>query len=633
MAPGPNVQEARPQLACRNCGAALGYCATAQALRCAYCASVTPMPSPARDSHPAGAEAQGRPEAIVPLAVDEKSLLDALHEHLITGTLTPDDLLQAAVVVQKERFYVPVFEFSGSYEAQWTASFGYDRTEHYTVYENRTENGRTRQVPVTKTRVVTDWRPASGQDSGRFSVRAYAGHRLSEAGPPVLALAQDNSLGQAVPFSDAYLQATDHEACALTAEATYDERGRAQVNARIDEGVERHGQGDRQRDWHWTAQIRQQHRTVLVPVCHVAYDYQGQRYHCWSSGVDTSRWVADTLPVDKRRSWALAWGLAPLGIALMAAPMAMKSLSANGGDTALPAFTLLAAGAFAVWRYRCIVGQSMKRRQALLAARRGQQGAATASGPSRLTEVTSGRAAVVTGCILAALLPALPFMPEPSWRTASEAPAAAPAAPTSAAAAAAAVPSAPALTAQRLAARDKQQSSTVLTSPSAAAALVEPEPEPGAAQTPTEAVASILVAASVMDWPTVDAGLARMKARVPAHTPQEVDALNEKARTDLQRDDKDRAADTLTLVLAMKPESPSAWSNLTQALTNPDAARGALRVAIRLSTHREKTIEYLHRVQREMAGEPFARLAAHALKEVHQIPLHPKDPSLAATRP
>lgn len=136
-----------------------------------------------------------------------------------------------------------------------------------------------------------------------------------------------------------------------------------------------------------------------------------------------------------------------------------------------------------------------------------------------------------------------------------------------------------------------------------------------------------------MDWPTVDAGLARMKARVPAHTPQEVEALNEKARTDLQRDDKDRAADTLTLVLAMKPESPSAWSNLTEALTNPDAARGALRVAIRLSTHREKTIEYLHRVQREMAGEPFARLAAHALKEVHQIPLHPKDPSLAATRP
>jgi hypothetical protein len=631
MASGPDVQEARPQLACRNCGAALGYCATAQALRCEYCASVTQMPAPARDSHPAQAEAEGRPEAIVPLAVDEKSLLDALHEHLITGTLTPDDLLQAAVVVQKERFYVPVFEFSGSYEAQWTASFGYDRTEHYTVYENRTENGRTRQVPVTKTRVVTDWRPASGLDSGRFSVWAYAGNRLSEAGPAVLALAEDNSLGHTVPFSAAYLQATDHEACALTPEATYDERGRAQVNARIDDGVERHGQGDRQRDWHWTAQIRKQHRTVLVPVCHVAYEYQGQRHHCWSSGVDTSRWVADKLPVDKRRGWALAWGLAPLGIALMAAPLAMKSLSANGGDSALPAFTLLAAGAFAVWRYRCIVGQSMRRRQALLAARRGQQGAATSSGPSRLTAVTSGRAAVVTACILAALLPALPFMPQASWRTASESPAAAPAAPTSAAAAAAAVPSAPALPAQRPAALDERQGSTALTVPGAAAGSVEPEPD--AAQTPTQAVASVLVAASAMDWPAVDARLARMKARVPAHTPQEVDALNDQARNDLQRDDKDRAADALTLVLAMKPESPSAWSNLTEALTSPDAARGALRVAIRLSTHREKTIEYLHRVQREMEGEPFARLAAHALKEVHQIPLHPKDPSLAATRP
>jgi hypothetical protein len=237
---------------------------------------------------------------------------------------------------------------------------------------------------------------------------------------------------------------------------------------------------------------------------------------------------------------------------------------------------------------------------------------------------TSGRAALISACLMATLVPALPFMSWPEWRSQPEAPAVVHTVPPPPPQRVAAWPPAPA---------PKPAIVKPQAAPNPPAALTESEPEPTTPQTPTEAVASVLVAAMAMDWRAVDARLARMKARVPSFTSQEVDALNAKARNDLQRDDKDSAAEALTQVLAMKPDWPTAWSNLTEALTNPQAARSALRVAIHLSTHRVKTIEYLRKVEREMAGEPFGRLAAQALKEIDQIPLHPKDTSLRAAGP
>jgi hypothetical protein len=605
----------RPQpltLTCPHCGASQGYSATARALQCTYCASVTEVPGPAPEAPPSG------PEAIVPLAVSEEALLDAVQAQLITGRLTPDDLLQNARFVQQERFYVPLHEFTGHYEATWTASFGYDRTEHVTVHETRTENGRTRQVPVTKTRCVTDWRPASGHAEGRFALRAYAGQRLSSAGDEVLALVEDDTLGQAVPYQHHYTAGTEQEAFVHTADATYESRGKAKVNACIDEGVKRHGQGDRQRDWHWTSRLRHQHRSLLVPVCHVAYEYQGQRYHVWHSGVDLSRWVADPLPVDRRRSAALAWGMAPFGLSMVAVPMALGALERMEAQSVWPALSVVTAVGFAIWRYHVIVGQSLQRRQALLAAHRAGNRAAPAGPASGFKALSTGRGALITACIVSGLMPALPFIEAPRWPSpVAEAPA-----PAAAAANPLPLPSPP---------RAALPPPTPLPPANPPAPIVA-APESAAPQTATDHVASVLLAAYVMDWAAVDARLARMKLQVPQPAVTDVDSLNQQAQSHLSRGDKDAAALVLTDVLALTPERPTAWSNLTEALSNPDAARSALRVAIRLSTHREKTIAYLHQVQDEMAGKPFARLAAGALAEIDQIPRHASDPSLRDKR-
>lgn len=591
------------KLTCHGCGAQQDYSATDQALRCSYCASVTEIARTAQSPAPPAASE----EAIVPLSVSEQALLDAVYQHLASGALTPDDLLACAAFTRKDRFYAPTFEFSGSYEAKWTASFGYDRVEHYTVYENRTENGRAKQVPVTKTRTVTDWRPASGSDAGRFQVRTYAGERLGAADSPLLALVEDEGLGHPVVFNPSYALGIQKEAFAREADAAYEQRGRSQVHLCIDAGVERHGQGDRQSDWHWTAQIRKQHRTVWVPVCHVTYDYQGQPYQVWTSGVDTEHMVADTLPVDRSRVKALAWGLAPLAIALLASPMALRTAKQMEEEPILPVLTLVAAAAFAVWRYMAIVGQSMQRRQAFLAARRGHPSGVSGAGAkptaaARIVGAAAHRTVLICACIGAGLLPALSVVQWPSWRLAAPVAEDAP----------------PPRLDPRAAPRPSPQ--PVITPAPA-------RPAPAVPLTAEQAIISVLQAASSKDWQAVDERLARMKSSAPPSSPGDIEALNDKARRWLRQDDTTRAEQALTQVVAIAPDRPSGWATLTEVLTNADAGLSALRVAVHLSTDREKTLVYLRDAAQNSASENFAKLAAAVLKEIDQIPRHAKDTS------
>lgn len=589
------------KITCRGCGAQQEYSATDQALRCSYCASVTEIARPA----PAPAAPAASDEAIVPLSVSEQALLDAVYQHLASGALTPDDLLACATFTRKDRFYAPTFEFKGSYEAKWTASFGYDRVEHYTVYESRTENGRTKQVPVTKTRTVTDWRPASGSDAGRFQVRTYAGERLGAAESPLLALVEDESLGRPVAFNASYALGVQQEAFAREADAAYEQRGRAQVHVCIDAGVERHRQGDRQSDWHWTARIRKQHRTVWVPVCQVTYDYQGQAYQVWTSGVDAERMVADKLPVDRSRVKALVWGLAPLAVALVASPMAIETAKQMGEEPALPVLTLVAAGAFAVWRYWAIVGHSMQRRQAFLAARRGDPAGVSGAGvkptaAARILGAAAHQTVLICACIGAGLLPALSVVQWPSWRSAAPVAEEAP----------------PPRQAQQAAPRPK---------PPPFVTPAPARPAPAVPLTAEQAIVSVLQAANSKDWQAVDERLAQMKSSAPPSSPGDVEALNDKARRWLRQDDTTRAAQALTQVVAIAPDRPSGWATLTEVLTHADAGLSALRVAVHLSTDREKTLVYLRDAAQNSASENFAKLAAAVLKEIDQIPLHPKD--------
>ena len=291
------------KLDCKGCGATLEYSAKSESLRCTYCGTVAQIPR-LGDDVPVDAA------AIIPLTVEPKTLTALVYEHLAAeddasrigaklDTYTPIDLIEQATITKKEQFYVPAYIYHGKYVAQWTASFGYDRREEYTVYENRRDSrGNVQSVPVTKVKTVTDWRPVNGTDTGQFSVMAYAGAQLGEATVDATQLVEEMCVDSLVPFDYSYAAGIPMEPFATAVEDAYQARAESKVQQIVDESVRQHAQGDHQKDWHWTGNIEKETVNILAPICHVTYEFKGQPFHMWFDGTDPSRSLADERPTE-----------------------------------------------------------------------------------------------------------------------------------------------------------------------------------------------------------------------------------------------------------------------------------------------------------------------------------------------
>ncbi len=81
---------------------------------------------------------------------------------------TPVDLLQPSLLYGARQVYLPYFSFRVGYNADYSVSIGYHSMEEYTAYETVYENGRSRQVPRTKSRLRTDWHPYKNRITGSF---------------------------------------------------------------------------------------------------------------------------------------------------------------------------------------------------------------------------------------------------------------------------------------------------------------------------------------------------------------------------------------------------------------------------------------------------------------------------------
>ncbi|KGF79488.1 hypothetical protein IA69_24025 [Massilia sp. JS1662] len=356
---------------CRGCGARLAYSAADQALKCDYCDTVTPI---RQDDEPE----EGAPRLIVPLAASEGEVTRAVDTLLASGAYTPDDLLDRAVITRREHVYVPVYVFEGSYEAVWTASFGYDRNEHYTAHETHTENGQTRTVPVTRSRTVTDWVPANGNDAGDFTVTGYAGGRLT--GKAAELVETGTVFGRTRAYQSSFTSGLDVEAFQGGDDDVFARRARTQVDALIERNVKAHGQGNSQRDWHWTARITERTATrVLLPVCHVVYEYEAKAYHVWFDGADLRRQAADPLPQDQKRKRSVNLGYVPAVAASVQLFLAGILTEPGGGPLAAVSLSTasIVAGAwmFNAMRAALILSGSRRARAARLAERTAARGA------------------------------------------------------------------------------------------------------------------------------------------------------------------------------------------------------------------------------------------------------------------
>jgi hypothetical protein len=87
---------------------------------------------------------------------------------LSEGDHTPDDILEATVIHSTQRYYLPLYGFTGTFHSNWAASSGHNRRE---TYLDKNLNGKL----VERSRTVTDWSPSSGAVESNFAVAVYAG--------------------------------------------------------------------------------------------------------------------------------------------------------------------------------------------------------------------------------------------------------------------------------------------------------------------------------------------------------------------------------------------------------------------------------------------------------------------------
>jgi tetratricopeptide (TPR) repeat protein len=296
------------------------------------------------------------PDRIVTSVIGTTDLIHSVRLYMASGQMTPDDLILEAKITSSEVYYVPAYSFSGNFEAKWTASFGYDRKESYTVYKTQYDSDLKRniQVPVTETKTVTDWRPASGLASGSYIVNCYAGPDRSTGVRSIISrmAVSDGERLRSAPQLD-----LRYESSAKSGKAVYDEVGRSAVNAIIDGRVERHAQGDRQRDWNWNASIKTKTTSFALPVGFVGFSYKGKQYSYWLDGTGSGNFWGSTLPVDKKKIVSLVLGYLPAGAASVSLFSIDSSLNWAAG---LAAFIFGALGGIRHWS---IINFSKRRRE------------------------------------------------------------------------------------------------------------------------------------------------------------------------------------------------------------------------------------------------------------------------------
>lgn len=342
-------------LRCNSCGAEIEYEAGSQSLKCPYCGAMNEIAKP-EDKVP------DHVEKIIPLTVKKEDLENRVYEYMASGDYTPDDMIDEAKIISRQFLYVPAYKFNVDFEATWTASFGYDRTEHYTEYVTVTRNGRSVKEPRTKTKTVTDWRPANGTDAGRFSVAAYAGKKLNESGlHPADLIKFTATKGEMTDYNPSFLQGVETENFAVSESSSFASL-KNEANSVIERSVKSHGQGDRQKDWHWSATMSHSSKTLYVPICHAVFDYKGAEYQVWIDGIGNNDIRADALPEDKEKKQEVNKGFIPMAVGMAG----LLATSYFWEFTWAAVGWVTAVGGYGLMRRNALIGYSKKIRESLL---------------------------------------------------------------------------------------------------------------------------------------------------------------------------------------------------------------------------------------------------------------------------
>ncbi|MDR2366930.1 MAG: hypothetical protein LBF58_02285 [Deltaproteobacteria bacterium] len=364
--------DAMTHISCPGCGAEVELQPGLPAVTCPYCENRIPLVAPRE-------EAPLTVEFMIPVGADRAALTSLAHTLMIAPDDVPDDILDGSKIEEATFCYVPCFMGQGKFDCHWSATFGFDRKEPYTDYVSKIEGGgRSRMVPVTRYRTVTDWRPASGSGSARF-LRLICAADPAALGPGVPEMLQDT-----VPFQPvAYNQALMGGYPCMDFAHGPDQGGFALENMVQNEDAKvfahKRAQGDRQRDWTVDAMVTFDGpvKAGYMPLGRFVFSYGGNNYNIWAEGTKLGGYLHDRLPVDTGKSSIKSKGYMPLWVTLAAVVLVIVGSFAgvltdySGGPVAVTSIgAIIIATLFGGLRSRAITAHSKALREASLAAKR-----------------------------------------------------------------------------------------------------------------------------------------------------------------------------------------------------------------------------------------------------------------------
>ncbi len=151
------------EVLCPNCGGILNFNPETQTEVCSSCKSNFRIID--EDDI---IELNETADYIFPFTVSQQEYEKAVVQWLAEGEAIPIDIFKKFSLVNNIGIYLPFYRYKIEYDADYSCSVGYDREETYTEWVNEYKDGRTRKVPVTRRRTVTDWCPYSDTKSGKI---------------------------------------------------------------------------------------------------------------------------------------------------------------------------------------------------------------------------------------------------------------------------------------------------------------------------------------------------------------------------------------------------------------------------------------------------------------------------------
>ncbi|MDP9440120.1 MAG: hypothetical protein M3P49_15500 [Actinomycetota bacterium] len=296
----------------------------------------------------------------------------AFLEWLAAHKYTPVDLLQTSLLDGARQVYLPYYSFRVGYSADFSVSVGYHSVEEYTAYETVYENGRSRQVPRTKTRLRTDWRPWKDSIAGNF-VEVVPDQTLR--GGDFSAFLRGTTFRTEELVSPSSIDDDGQEvlAFARTPQESYARFVEGTMSERVASKIKRSLPGDTHRDLRYEWRDRYDSSRVYLPFWHFEWDYRGATYGAVVDGRRNAR-VDGRLPIDDELRRSANGTLTPLWIALgvgLVVCVVAASVDALSGFQswfyAVAAVAVSVVGVAAYRRRRLVLGDAAERRREAVA--------------------------------------------------------------------------------------------------------------------------------------------------------------------------------------------------------------------------------------------------------------------------